>query len=97
MGRTREELLATITARELIEWQVFDSIEPFGDRRADLQAGSIRQAILAVNTKKGKKVPTLQECSLDFEPKKKQTESEIEMMLKSLVIAKGGEIKRGND
>lgn len=92
MGRTREELLATITARELIEWQVFDSIEPIGDRRADLRAGSIVQAVISPHIKKGKKTPTLQECSLDFEPKKKQTGSEMEQLLKSLVRAKGGKI-----
>lgn len=70
MGRTREELLATITAKELIEWHILSSIEPFGEKRADLRAGSIVQAIISQWITKGKKKPTLNECTLNFGPKK---------------------------
>ncbi len=35
------ELLARISSQELAEWMAFDSLEPIGDRRADLQAGVV--------------------------------------------------------
>ena len=92
---TVEKLLTTTTARELLEWQAYDSIQPFGDERADLRAASIRHAVLSPHLKKGKKM-TLKDCMLNFEAKKKQTASEMEQMLKSLVRAKGGKINDGN-
>lgn len=92
---TVEKLLTTTTAKELLEWQAYDSIQPFGDERADLRAASIRHAVIAVHAKKKSDQPKLADCMLKFEAKKKQTESQIEQLLKSLVRAKGGEIKHG--
>ncbi len=95
MGRTVEELLLTMSAKELTEWMAFSTIEPFGEERADFRAGSIVHAVVSPHLKKGKKL-TLKDCMLNFEPKKKQTASEIEQLLKSFVKAKGGKIKDGN-
>lgn len=38
---TVAELLARISGQELAEWMAFDSLEPIGDQRADLQAGIV--------------------------------------------------------
>ena len=54
MGRTVQELLATISASELAEWQAFDRIEPFGDARQDFNTGVICQQIHAVMGKRTK-------------------------------------------
>lgn len=35
------QLLASISSRELTEWQAFFRLEPFGEERADLRAGII--------------------------------------------------------
>ncbi|KKN11907.1 hypothetical protein LCGC14_1021880 [marine sediment metagenome] len=93
---TVEKLLTTITARELTEWRAYDSIQPFGDERADLRAASIRQAVIAVHAKKKSDQPKLADCMLKFEAKKKQTALQIEQILKGFVKAKGGKINDGN-
>ncbi|KKK73271.1 hypothetical protein LCGC14_2895490, partial [marine sediment metagenome] len=36
------------------------------------------------------------DCTLNFEPKKKQSQEDIMQLLKGLVKAKGGEIKHGS-
>lgn len=38
LGRTRQELLATIAPDELKEWMAYDNIEPFGAPVQDLQS-----------------------------------------------------------
>lgn len=43
------ELLERIEARELTEWMAFYQLEPFGDARADLRAGTITAMIANVN------------------------------------------------
>ncbi len=95
MGRTVEELLLTMSAKELTDWMAFSTIEPFGDERSDLRAATIVHAVISPHLKKGKKL-TLKDCTMNFEPKKKQTESEIQQLLKGFVKAKGGKIKDGN-
>jgi hypothetical protein len=35
------ELEQTMSGRELTEWMAYDSLEPFGDQRADLRAGIV--------------------------------------------------------
>ncbi len=53
MGRTVEELLGAISSHELTEWIAFDQVEPFGDRRGDLQAGVVAATVANVNRAKG--------------------------------------------
>jgi hypothetical protein len=52
---TVEELLNRMSARELVSWQAYSMIEPFGEERADLRAGIIAATIANVNRKKGRK------------------------------------------
>jgi hypothetical protein len=62
---------------------IYDKIEPFGEIRADLRAGTIVQSNIApwVDKKRGHKIPALKECMLNFEPPKKMTASEIKGFL----------------
>jgi len=48
------EMLRRMTSSELSEWMAYDSLEPFGERRADLRAGIISSLIFNVN--RGKNV-----------------------------------------
>lgn len=86
---SRRQLLASMSSRELTEWQMFYHIEPFGGERADLQAGIVASTIANVNRGKGSKVFS----PADFMPfaekprKKKQTEAEIEAALDRFAAA----------
>jgi len=54
--------------RELIEWQTFESLEPFESFRADYRAAQIVQTVcnLMRDSKKRPNPYTLQECVLPF-------------------------------
>lgn len=40
------QMLDTLSSSELVEYMAFDSIEPFGDPRADLRAGIVASAVV---------------------------------------------------
>ncbi|WP_236674309.1 DUF4035 domain-containing protein [Paraburkholderia hospita] len=42
---TVRQLLANLDSAELTEWMAFNSIEPFGEARADLRAGIIASTV----------------------------------------------------
>ena len=65
-------------------------IEPFGEERADLRAGTIVKSNLIPHSKKDIK---LKDCILNFEPPKKQTPKEMFAMLKNYTAAMGGKVK----
>lgn len=46
MGRTVNELRATLTASELKMWIAYDRLSPIGDWRGDVQAAQVSTAIL---------------------------------------------------
>lgn len=48
----RSEMMERMPASEFNEWMILEKIEPFGDRRADVLAGLIRETIVNVNRKK---------------------------------------------
>jgi hypothetical protein len=68
LGKTVAELLASLDARELAEWQVFASIEPFGEERDDLRAGQVCATVANVNRAKGGKVLKATDFLLYREP-----------------------------
>jgi hypothetical protein len=43
------QLLASISSRELTEWQVYYGLEPFGEERADLRAGIVASVVANSN------------------------------------------------
>lgn len=46
------ELLNTMSATEIRDWQIYDSLEPFGEERADLRMGIL--AALMINLRRTK-------------------------------------------
>ncbi len=55
MGCTHRELLQRMTARELAEWRVFFSLEPFGPAVDNINAAQICATLMNINRKKGSK------------------------------------------
>ena len=73
-----------MSAKEYNEWIADYEIEPWGDLREDLRAGTIVQSNLAPHSKKEVK---LKDCMLNFEPPKKQTWQEQKAMCFARSIA----------
>ena len=61
---TVRQLLATIDAGEMAEWEAFWRMEPWGEGRADLRAGIIASTV--ANTVRGKNTPPFR--AVDFMP-----------------------------
>jgi len=72
-------------AYELFEWMVYESIEPFGDRRRDFQFAQVMSLMLNLNrTKKSDKMwsPADVMPKWDAPPPKPQTREEQFQMMK---------------
>ena len=79
-----------MSAKEYNLWIAEYNIEPHGEERSDLRAGTIVKSNLIPHSKKDIK---LKDCMLNFEPPKKQTPAEMFNSLKSYTIAMGGKVK----
>lgn len=89
LGKTREEMLAGMSSAEYSGWLAFNSLEPIGERRADLRAGSIVSAIFKSNwASKSKKPPTVAECTFQFEPPQQQPVSAMKRILDNITKRK---------
>lgn len=97
LGYTVRELLSRIDSKELAEWQAYDSIDPFGEMRADLRAGIIASASLAPHMKKGKKPPKPADFIPTFRPAGAEPAwaepDTIKFKLMGHTVANGGTIK----
>lgn len=100
MGCSLREARARIDSREFSFWKAWDSIEPIGERRADLRAGIVAAAVAnsAGKVCKSTKRPA------DFMPllrrsSKKPSQKELIAKVKAALLAvgkkKGG--RRGDD
>lgn len=56
MGWSVAELGRRMSSREVSEWEAYEAIEPFGERRADYRAASICQVIALANGAKDVKL-----------------------------------------
>ena len=73
------ELLERCDSREIAEWMAYDSVEPFGEDRADLRAGIIASQIVNVHLSKGQRATVPADFMPDFDPKPKPAQSQREM------------------
>jgi hypothetical protein len=89
LGCTLSELGRRMSAKEFNVWQAEYEIEPWGEERSDLRAGSIVQAALMPHCKNVK----FKDCVLNFEPPKKQTWQDMQKMCMSRTLALGGKVK----
>ncbi len=95
---TVRELLSRMSSYEMMEWQEFAAIEPFGDYRADIRAGIL--ASTAVNLHR----PRNPLSPLDFVPdywKRPETvEDQITRdleVIRSATLAMGGRIVKRSE
>jgi len=79
-----------MSANEYNTWIAEYTIEPWGEERADLRAGTIVKSNIIPHTEKDIK---LKDCMLSFEPIKKQTPKEMFSMLKEHTTAMRGKVK----
>ena len=90
---TVRELLQRMSSSELSEWRAYYEIEPFGEERADLRAGTIASPL--VNMWKGKKGARTKPSDwiMKFGALLPQDPEEMKMLLKALA-ARGGQRSR---
>jgi hypothetical protein len=79
-----------MSAKEYNLWIAEYNIEPHGEDRSDIRAGTIVKSNLIPHSKKDIE---LKDCMINFEPPKKQTPAEMFEMLKGHTAAMGGKVK----
>lgn len=79
-----------MSAKEYDLWIADYQIEPWGEDRADLRAGTIVKSNIMPYSKKD---ISLKDCMLDFAPPKKFDWKAVSNALKSRTIAMGGKVK----
>jgi hypothetical protein len=69
LGRTKRELLRSISHAELMEWVEYCRVEPFGDWRADVRNAQLASVIANVNRdrKKRSEPYSIKDFMLKFE------------------------------
>jgi len=89
---TVAEMLSRISSRELTEWMIFFSREPFGTEADFLGHGIVASTIANVNRKKGSKAMKPDDFMPKFEKPKQQSTDEMINIAKVFTIALGGEV-----
>jgi hypothetical protein len=87
LGCTVKELLTRIDSHELTEWVAYDSIDPFGETRADIRQGYLTSAFYNANSKKGAKQLTPKDFIIGDTSKRrpsKQTPQEMASALSTI-------------
>lgn len=83
-------MMERMSAEEFLEWMAFDRIEPFGDRRTDLNFALIRTQMANMMRSKDQPAYKLDEFMLRFDhdpDKPKQTPERILSIMKMLAAA----------
>lgn len=89
-----------MSAKEFLEWQLFNSVEPFGYERMDLVGGIIASTIVNVNRRRGQAARTPDLFMPDFGikrgsgKKKRQHWTEQLRIVETLNDAFGGRDER---
>ena len=79
LGMTVRELLSRVDSRELAEWVAYNSIDPIGNFRSDLQSGIVASTIANVNRGKNTN-PFSPQDFMPVQETKSKVSSEEEMM-----------------
>jgi hypothetical protein len=92
-----DDMLASITSRQLREWMEFYRLEPFGEERADLRAGIIASTIANVNrSSRTAKAFSPKDFMPDFDrgrgPRKRQRLEDMKAAALALCLAFGGSV-----
>ena len=87
-------MLAEMPSSEMTDWKTYYRIEPWGEWRADLRAGTITAPLIRLWSKSK---PKPSEWIMDFMPKEPQDPDKMKWMLKGLAAALKGRGKKAND
>ena len=79
-----------MSSRELTEWMAFDLVEPFGDRRGDIQAAVVASTIANVNRGKSTRPYEVQDFIIDYHAPE-QTTNDTAGLLGMLSMYGGGQ------
>ena len=81
-------MLERMSARDVVEWQAYATLDPFGEERADFRAGIIASTVASVFG--GKCKPSDFMPFLEKDEPEPQTEERMQQMLKGFAVAFGG-------
>jgi hypothetical protein len=59
-------MLRSITAKQLVEWRMFEMLEPFGPEREDLRIASVVATLLNIHRDRTKKPFDIADCIIKF-------------------------------
>ncbi len=91
---TVRELLSRVGSDELTEWMALYRVEPWGERRSDLQAGVVAATVANCNrAKAGDRTFGPEDFALEFGAREPQSAAEMAAKLRAQVLAAGGTIK----
>ena len=93
-----KQLYREIDSAELVEWQAYYNLEPWGEQKADIRTGIIASTIANVNRGKNTKafshedfvLKSRQELEHEARQKKKQSTEQIRKTLIGMVKKKNG-------
>lgn len=70
-------MLRSMTWKQFLEWQMFETLEPFDETRADYRTAQIVTALLNINRRRGSRAKKIEDVVLLFgdstKPKKEQS------------------------
>jgi hypothetical protein len=84
-------------AYEFFDWMLYESIEPFGDRRGDIQASVVASTIANVNRSEKTKPYTVSDFLPTWEPKpepKQQTPEDAMAVFLALQASQNAIVER---
>lgn len=96
LGKTVGELSSSLSSRELMEWMAFDSMEPIGDRRGDLQNAMLMCLLANINRDPKKSPYRVSDFIPTYEPRKPQTPEYMLQIIKQYSAVVGG-LKNARD
>lgn len=82
MGCTVRELQARMDSAEFTDWQVYDAIDPIGERRADMRMALLCQLIANIHRDPKRGAYTLDDFLLFREPAAPADPEEVEANLR---------------
>lgn len=93
LGKTKQELLEQLDNQELIEWQAFYRINPFGLERQDLHAGIVASTVANVNRGKRKAFKVSEFMPRFLEKQTKRGAGDLLDKIKLINARLGGTVK----
>lgn len=82
----RSEMMERMPSSEFEEWKILYQIEPFGDKRGDIQAALIAQTVANMLRDPKAKAYPLDMFLLSFEPKPKPKPQTAEQIMQIMLI-----------